>query len=256
MYLAAGFGLISIIKNSLSTSEKRMHRQFLPSSSCKSHRDLLVWPIFSEGAASSAAWWWVTCSPCAGLWELCNPAGYWCLGTAQVRPHCTSPRIRTSWPRRSPGLLLLLPAAHFTITPPHGHPVNPARETGCLKTRHFFLKPGQFSLRSVFWSLTAWPEKHLCRHRGRERARPSGEHGGDRKPVLVAEQASASLTRHGAVALIKTLKRASRQTRHGIQGINHGMKYIADHRMTQKSLKHIHLHWDTSSVRLRMSSIL
>lgn len=35
---------------------------------------------------------------------------------------------------------------------------------------------------------------------------------GDRKPILVAEHASASLTRHGVVALIKTLKQASRQT--------------------------------------------
>lgn len=46
------------------------------------------------------------------------------------------------------------------------------------KTVISLFKPGQFSLRSVFWSLTAWPEKHLCRHRGREHDRPSGEHGG------------------------------------------------------------------------------
>lgn len=77
MYLGTGLWLISLIKDSFTMREEHMHRQFLPRSGCKSHRDLLVWPIFSEGAASSAAWWRLRCSHYVGLWG--GPWSSWIL---------------------------------------------------------------------------------------------------------------------------------------------------------------------------------
>lgn len=165
MYLAAKFGLISIVRNSFTMREECMHQQFLPNSGCKFHRALLTWLIWTEEAASSAAWCWVNVQVCK---EVHDPGEHWYLETAQVFS-CTS---QTSEQQRREGAL---PSLFL-------HAVNPGKEMACQKTRHFFFKPGQFTLRSVFWSLAAWSEKHLCWHRGREHKQPSGEHGGTGNP--------------------------------------------------------------------------
>lgn len=64
MYLAAKFGLISTVRNSLTMREECMHQQFLPNSGYKSHRGLLTWLIWTEEAAEEAAWWWVNVQVC------------------------------------------------------------------------------------------------------------------------------------------------------------------------------------------------
>lgn len=170
MYLAAKFELISIVRNSLTMREECRHQQFLLNSGCKSHRALLIWPILAEGAASSAAWCWVSVLLVQVCKEVHDPGetDRWSISCTSIFMHF--PRLPEQLSRE--GALLSLPL----------HAVNPGKEMACQKTRHFFFKPGQFTLRSVFWSLTAWSEKHLCWHRGREHKPPSGEHGGTGNP--------------------------------------------------------------------------
>lgn len=166
MYLVVKFGLISTVRNSLTMREEGIDQQFLPNSGCKSHRALLIWLIRAEEAASSAAWWMFSSCRSVRRSMIQVNSGTWRLHKYFHALPQTSERLS-----RERALLSLFL-----------HAVNPGKEMACQKTRHFFFKPGQFTLRSVFWSLTAWSEKHLCWHRGREHKQPSGEHGGTGNP--------------------------------------------------------------------------
>lgn len=88
---------------------------------------------------------------------------------------------------------------------PRRRRVNPAKEMACRKARSVFTEIS-FPISPCMARETPAPAQGEGERATIWRAR------GDRKPILVAEQASASLTRHGVVALIKTLKQAPRQT--------------------------------------------
>lgn len=165
MYLVAKFGLISIVRNSLIMREECTHQQFLPNNGCKSHRALLTGLILAEGAASSAARWWVNVLLVQVCKENHDPDGHWYLETAQVFSCSSIEQLSRE------GVLLSLPL----------HAVKarkwPVRKPGISVLNQVTLHWDQFSDLSLHGR-----EKHLCRHRGREHKQPSGEHGGTGNP--------------------------------------------------------------------------
>lgn len=136
MYLVAKSGLISIVRNSLTMREEHMHQLFLPNSGCKSHRALLIWPNGQKKLLL-----WQLGGGC--IFFLCRP-----VRRSMIQVNTDTWRLhkyfhalhQTSRTAEREGALLSLPL----------HAVNLGREVACQKTRHFFFKPGQFTLRSVF----------------------------------------------------------------------------------------------------------